>query len=45
MSDEARALMFWIGNARADVADNEKDAAYCWECARSWAAYIIGQGV
>lgn len=44
MSDDAKTLMHWIGNAIASVADNEADSAYCRECASRWAAHIIGQG-
>lgn len=44
MSDDAKTLMHWIGNANAAVADNEVDAAYCRECARQWAAHIIDLG-
>jgi hypothetical protein len=28
-SDDARALLHYASNARANVADNEADAAYC----------------
>lgn len=44
MSDDAKTLMYWIGNANASVADNESDAAYCLNCVRRWAVYIIGGG-
>lgn len=44
MSNDAKTLMFWIGNANASVADNDADATYCRECARQWAAHLIGQG-
>jgi hypothetical protein len=40
-SDDARALLHYASNARANVADNEADAAYCLACARAWAAHII----
>jgi hypothetical protein len=41
LSDAAQALLHYAGNAKASVADNEDDAAYCAECARRWAEHII----
>lgn len=45
MSAAAEALLHYVGNAHASVADNEADAAYCMDCARRWAVYIIAGGV
>lgn len=42
MSDDAKTLLYWASNARASVADNEADSAYCLDCARAWATAIIG---
>lgn len=44
MSEDAKTLMHWVGNAAASVADNETDRAYCRRCAFAWASHIIGQG-
>lgn len=41
MSAAAVCLLYFAANARADVADNAEDAAYCAECARQWAAAIL----
>ena len=41
MSDSAKALLHYVHNAAAMVADNDGDLAYCLLCARGWAAYII----
>ena len=45
MSEAAKALLHYVANANASVADNEQDRAYCLQCARAWAAQIIGASV
>ena len=44
MSEAAQTLMFWIAQANVSVADNDDDRAYCFGCARNWAAHIIAGG-
>lgn len=39
MSQYATTLLFWISNA--ECTGDSDDEAYCYECARAWAAYII----
>ena len=44
MSDDAKSLLFWIGLYQfKGIADYRND--YERECARAWAAYIIGAGL
>lgn len=43
MSDEAKTLLHYAGNARSGCAD-DSDRDYCLSAAARWAAYIIGRG-
>ena len=40
MSDDAKALLHYASNWRIGCAD-DSDRAYCFACARKWAAHII----